>query len=123
MSLQGRGLDPSNLVSQAQSGFARHDTFEERRQTWSQAPEDSLLHQQDQRGLALQGGSNASNGAVRAVSPTRDPAGADAKRGGPVEFNHAISYVNKIKVRQTRAAVIRLPHGWSRDHRLSTTCQ
>lgn len=55
--------------------------------------------------------SAASNGVARAVmagSPT--PAqqvayaqqgafgAADLKRGGPVEFNHAISYVNKIKV-------------------------
>lgn len=30
---------------------------------------------------------------------------ADGKRGGPVEFNHAISYVNKIKVRLLHFAV------------------
>jgi len=31
--------------------------------------------------------------------------GADVKRGGPVEFNHAISYVNKIKVSLFRSSV------------------
>jgi paired amphipathic helix protein Sin3a len=73
------------------------------------------MQQQEQRGVSsLQSAvSAASNGLTRpamAGSPT--PAqqgaygqqggvygGADLKRGGPVEFNHAISYVNKIKVR------------------------
>lgn len=103
-SLQGRGLEPSTLSSQTQPGFGRQETFEDRRQGWSQAPEEPLLHQQDQRVVS----GNAANGAVRPVSPPRDSlaAAADSKRGGPVEFNHAISYVNKIKVRDLGSTAI-----------------
>jgi paired amphipathic helix protein Sin3a len=72
------------------------------------------MQQQEQRGVsslqsAVSAASNGVNRTVMAGSPT--PAqqgayaqqggafgGADLKRGGPVEFNHAISYVNKIKV-------------------------
>lgn len=69
--------------------------------------------QQDQRNVSqLQSAVAAANGQVRAAQGS-SPApgqqglftqqgglfnGADVKRGGPVEFNHAISYVNKIKV-------------------------
>ena len=71
------------------------------------------MQQQAQRGVSsLQSAvSAASNGVARpamAGSPTPAQHGsysqqggafgaADLKRGGPVEFNHAISYVNKIK--------------------------
>ena len=73
---------------------------------------DSSIHQQEQRGVSsLQNAvSAATNGTARtvmAVSPAPPttfgqpsglfPQSGDLKRG-PVEFNHAISYVNKIKV-------------------------
>lgn len=79
----------------------------------------STISQQDQRGVSqLQNAVTAvTNGVARpalAGSPgpgqpgnftaqgalfTANPAGFnEVKRGGPVEFNHAISYVNKIKV-------------------------
>ncbi|KIV86574.1 hypothetical protein PV11_02175 [Exophiala sideris] len=79
----------------------------------------SALGQQDQRGVStLQNAVTAvTNGATRpalAVSPGSGQNGSytqqggsfagnsslgELKRGGPVEFNHAISYVNKIKNR------------------------
>lgn len=112
-SLQGRSragpYESSNLSTQAQPGLAREAALEDRR-GWSQAPEDaSAIHQQEQRGVSsLQ---NAASAATQRgglpLSPPRESAGqqgaafgaaADPKRGGPVEFNHAISYVNKIKV-------------------------
>ena len=74
----------------------------------------TAMQQQEQRGVSsLQSAvSAASNGITRPAmpgSPTPAQQGlypqqgglfgaADLKRGGPVEFNHAISYVNKIKV-------------------------
>lgn len=68
------------------------------------------IAQQDQRGVSqLQSAVTAvANGTARpaiAGSPGPSQAGGftsvqgELKRGGPVEFNHAISYVNKIKVR------------------------
>ena len=111
-SLQSRSragpYESSNLSAQAQPVLTRE--IEERR-GWSQAPEEaSAIHQQEQRGVSsLQ---NAASAATQRgglpLSPPRETAnqqgaafGAanDPKRGGPVEFNHAISYVNKIKVR------------------------
>lgn len=80
----------------------------------------SLMHQQEQRGVSqLQNAvTAAANGVSRAAlvtSPAPGTSGGysqgqgglfasntnagDLKRGGPVEFNHAISYVNKIKNR------------------------
>ena len=106
--LQGP-LDPSglSLSSQGQQQIGRQDPFDDRA-SWNRA-DDAMLNQQEQRGVSsLQNAANvAANGSARANSPSRDSAQpypgpfatvADAKRGGPVEFNHAISYVNKIKV-------------------------
>lgn len=72
---------------------------------------DALLaHQQEQRGVAqLQSAANASDQGQMPVSQNVSPSsqGATLPNGlglaqgqsrGPVEFNHAISYVNKIKV-------------------------
>ena len=77
------------------------------------------MQQQEQRGVSsLQSAvSAASNGIARnAIAGSPTPTGqsafnqqgglygaADLKRGGPVEFNHAISYVNKIKASFTPA--------------------
>lgn len=92
------------------------DAFGETRRGWSQPLEDNAasLNQQEQRGVSqLQNAATAAqNGVTRAMAGSPGPAqqnafaqlqgggfGApDLKRGGPVEFNHAISYVNKIKV-------------------------
>lgn len=89
-----------------------------------------MAHQQDQRGVSqLQGAASAASGMGRPsmmVSPASGQhnlnqpmnslAGvgsgmlqgsqADLNKRGPVEFNHAISYVNKIKVSSTRALSI-----------------
>lgn len=84
---------------------------------------------QEQRGVStLQSAVTAvTNGTTRsalAVSPGPGPGGpyppaapgfagnaaiGDMKRGGPVEFNHAISYVNKIKVRENASLVRNIP--------------
>ena len=77
------------------------------------------MQQQEQRGVSsLQSAvSAASNGIARtAMAGSLTPTGqgafnqqgglygaADLKRGAPVEFNHAISYVNKIKASFTPA--------------------
>jgi len=72
----------------------------------------TAIHQQEQRGVSqLQNAVSAATGgsARTALAGSPGPAQAgmyaqpgamlgDLKRGGPVEFNHAISYVNKIKV-------------------------
>jgi paired amphipathic helix protein Sin3a len=83
-----------------------------------------MAHQQDQRGVSqLQGAASAASaglgraallgvsaapGAASLTQPMNSLAGvgsnmlqgsqADLNKRGPVEFNHAISYVNKIKV-------------------------
>lgn len=76
----------------------------------------ALAHQQEQRGVSqLQNAVSAATGRSM-MSPSVDPStslqgqamngaaqlpqmgGAAAEKRGPVEFNHAISYVNKIKV-------------------------
>lgn len=104
------------------SGLSRQDTVESGR-GWGQqiSPNaraarlpgfdlDSEAMQQEQRNVSqLQNAATAAaNGHTRLVGSSPPPgpfpaggifgSGADAKRGGPVEFNHAISYVNKIKV-------------------------
>jgi paired amphipathic helix protein Sin3a len=111
-SLQGRSragpFESSNLSAQTAPGLGRDNAIDERR-GWSQAPEDaSAIHQQEQRGVSsLQNAASAATQRGGLPSPPREPANqqgaafgaaADPKRGGPVEFNHAISYVNKIKV-------------------------
>jgi paired amphipathic helix protein Sin3a len=78
----------------------------------------ALAHQQEQRGVSqLQNAVSAATGrsimspSVGAATPLAVQAlnsaaqlpqmgGVAAEKRGPVEFNHAISYVNKIKVRQ-----------------------
>lgn len=90
-----------------------------------------MAHQQDQRGVSqLQGAASAASGMGRPsmmVSPAsgqqhnlnqpmNNLAGvgsgmlqgsqADLNKRGPVEFNHAISYVNKIKVSSARALFV-----------------
>ncbi len=81
----------------------------------------AAVHQQEQRGVSsLQNAvTAASNGNARTGVPASPPGqaagypqgafGADLKRGGPVEFNHAISYVNKIKVSILKPANIGAP--------------
>ena len=80
------------------------------------SPEQNAIHQQQERGVNyLQNAvSAATSGGMRAgVSPRTTPAPgqqetstdiqqAMAEKKGPVEFNHAISYVNKIKVSGVR---------------------
>jgi paired amphipathic helix protein Sin3a len=79
----------------------------------------ALAHQQEQRGVSqLQNAVSAAAGRS-ILSPSMDNAtpalgqvlngvppaqlgGVGAEKRGPVEFNHAISYVNKIKVRTPR---------------------
>ncbi|RMZ91337.1 hypothetical protein DV736_g1446, partial [Chaetothyriales sp. CBS 134916] len=85
------------------------DPFTDRRRAWSPVPDESAptAHRAEQQAVSLPTAvPTASNGAVRPPSPAAQPAAyplgfgaADLKRGGPVEFNHAISYVNKIKNR------------------------
>lgn len=82
----------------------------------------AMSHQQDHRGVAqLQGAASAASGMGRSAMQQLSGAGpnaslnqpmnslagvggmlqgghADLNKRGPVEFNHAISYVNKIKV-------------------------
>lgn len=74
--------------------------------------QEPVAHQQEQRGVSqLQSAASASAtaGARAALAGSPGPGGnypsntmgsvfAEGKRSGPVEFNHAISYVNKIKV-------------------------
>lgn len=78
---------------------------------------ESAAMQQEQRNVshlqnAATAAANSQNRPTQGSSPTPPQSnifgagsglfgsGSDVKRGGPVEFNHAISYVNKIKVRR-----------------------
>lgn len=78
-----------------------------------QYDQESAMAQEQRNVSHLQNAAAAANGQPRpAQGSSPSPAqaaffppqgglfanGADVKRGGPVEFNHAISYVNKIKV-------------------------
>jgi paired amphipathic helix protein Sin3a len=76
----------------------------------------ALAHQQEQRGVSqlqnavsaatgrsilspsLENATPALNQVLQSVVPGAQLGGAGAEKRGPVEFNHAISYVNKIKV-------------------------
>ena len=78
----------------------------------------ALAHQQEQRGVSqLQNAVSAATGrsilspsldnatpalsqALNGAAPVAQLGGVGAEKRGPVEFNHAISYVNKIKVRE-----------------------
>ncbi|KAI9741094.1 MAG: Transcriptional regulatory protein sin3 [Cirrosporium novae-zelandiae] len=103
--------------SQPQTVHMDYQTQQEQHSTPTSA---TLVHQQEQRGVSqLQNAvSAATNGAqvrqqmqlstpeAQGVPISQSPAGvngaggaqAGLERRGPVEFNHAISYVNKIKV-------------------------
>lgn len=79
----------------------------------------ALAHQQEQRGVSqLQNAVSAATGrsilspsmdsitpalgqALSGMTPVAQLGGIGAEKRGPVEFNHAISYVNKIKVGNT----------------------
>ncbi|KAK5088116.1 Transcriptional regulatory protein sin3 [Lithohypha guttulata] len=125
-SLQNRNRDPFDTMPPA--GLPRQDTVESTR-SWAQQISPAARHArlpgydpdseamlQDQRNVSqLQNAASAAaNGHTRPAqgsSPIPGQQGlypqqaslfgngADIKRGGPVEFNHAISYVNKIKNR------------------------
>ena len=72
--------------------------------------QDAAIHQREQRGVsslqnAVSAATNASRAAVASPAPQSAFgqsaglfSGAGDPKRGPVEFNHAISYVNKIKV-------------------------
>lgn len=94
----------------------------------------AMAHQQDQRGVSqLQGAASAASAGLGRQSMMQvSPAGqalnqpmnslagvgsgmlqgsqADLNKRGPVEFNHAISYVNKIKVSNTVLLFMVLKH-------------
>ena len=72
--------------------------------------QEAAIHQREQRGVsslqnAVSAATNGSRAAIASPAPQGTfgqggglfPGAGDLKRG-PVEFNHAISYVNKIKV-------------------------
>jgi len=102
----GRPVGPSAPAQQQH--MSPHETARQQEQL--------AMHAQEQRGVnSLQNAVSAATGVgtVRAgVSPRATPiplpvtdggavdAQTNADKRGPVEFNHAISYVNKIKVRQ-----------------------
>lgn len=96
-------------------------SFEGRQQEQDRAANAALVHQQEERGVSqLQSAVSAATNGASARQPMMHmspgppanlihPAGTipgagvpgaqgDLGRRGPVEFNHAISYVNKIKV-------------------------
>jgi len=109
----GRPVGPATVsaqLAQAQQAEAREREHQ------------AAVHQQEQRGVSqLQSAvSAATNGGLprqalmspsgghatplpgqEAVGPDGQPVGAGMEKRGPVEFNHAISYVNKIKVYRT----------------------
>ncbi|OJJ46130.1 hypothetical protein ASPZODRAFT_133127 [Penicilliopsis zonata CBS 506.65] len=111
-----------------------HYEYQTQQDQQAAATTASLAHQQDHRGVAqLQGAAHAASAAavgrpslLQAVSASGQPANlsqpmnslagvgsnvlqggqADLNKRGPVEFNHAISYVNKIKNRFSSAPEI-----------------
>jgi len=114
-----RMMGPSLYQQEAQApGQEHHYGYTTQEQQGAAA----LSHQQDHRGVAqLQGAASAASGMGRPgmmptsgagpnaslTQPMNSLAGvggmlqgghADLNKRGPVEFNHAISYVNKIKV-------------------------
>jgi paired amphipathic helix protein Sin3a len=82
---------------------AQHSTYE------AQQAAAAAAHQQQQRGVSQLTSAVATLGHPgpprNAQTPTpggqpgMNGGGAQLEKRGPVEFNHAISYVNKIKVR------------------------
>lgn len=111
-------------VNQGQPQDHHYDYQREQEQQTS-ANAAALAHQQEQRGVSqlqsaataaaqrsslLPGGSGPAPGAIHNQSVSglvgmagagAIPSQADLNKRGPVEFNHAISYVNKIKVSGT----------------------
>lgn len=127
-----RMMGPSSMYQQEGQGPSQdhHYGYQGQEQGAS-----ALTHQQDHRGVAqLQGAASAASGLGRPsmmqvsgagqnaslTQPMSSLAGvggilsgghADINKRGPVEFNHAISYVNKIKVstpEQTHVADVRI---------------
>lgn len=100
-----------------------HYEYQNQQEQQAAAAGAAALHQQDQRGVSqLQSAAAATSGvgrpSIMQASPgtasgngpmnslagvgagvLQGPQGGDLNKRGPVEFNHAISYVNKIKVR------------------------
>jgi paired amphipathic helix protein Sin3a len=119
----------------AQSQLQDHHYDYQSQQEQQASATAAALHQQEQRGVSqLQSAVAATAGAGRPSllqaspgsgsaagpnQPMNSLAGigsgvlqgsqADLNKRGPVEFNHAISYVNKIKVSTIRASPIRGP--------------
>ena len=114
-------LYPQQNGSQ-QSAQDHHYEYQSHQEQQAAANAVAMAHQQDQRGVSqLQGAASAASGGLGRSSllhmspapgqgPMSQPMnnlvgiGANVLQGdpskrGPVEFNHAISYVNKIKVR------------------------
>lgn len=108
---------PANLLSYGQQqGPAGDVAYDSRHE--QEAANAALVHQQEQRGVSqLQNAvtaatnGNAGRGQMMQISPGSGQPATLAQQGGqgllpgqpgdlkrgPVEFNHAISYVNKIK--------------------------
>lgn len=115
-----RMMAPGMFSQQAGQGQHQDHPYEYPTQQEQQAAAGAaaMAHQQDQRGVSqLQGAASAASGLGRPSMMSGQPnlnqpmnslAGvgsgmlqgtqADLNKRGPVEFNHAISYVNKIKV-------------------------
>lgn len=118
----GSRMMASGMYGQQGPGQPHDQHYEFPNQQEQQAAA-TMAHQQDQRGVSqLQGAASAASGMGRPgmmqVSPGQasnfsqsmnslagvgsgvlQGSQADLNKRGPVEFNHAISYVNKIKVR------------------------
>jgi paired amphipathic helix protein Sin3a len=109
---------PANLPTYAQQQGPVNDVPYDNRHE-QEAENAALVHQQEQRGVsqlqnAVSAATNetAARGQVMQISPSSGQAATLVQQGGqgllpgqagdmkrgPVEFNHAISYVNKIKV-------------------------
>lgn len=116
--VMGGGLYGQQGQNQAQE---HHYEYENQQAQQASAASAAALHQQEQRGVAqLQNAAavtaaagrgsllQPSTGTATGPGPMNNLAGigsnvlqgtqADLNKRGPVEFNHAISYVNKIKV-------------------------
>lgn len=121
-----RMMGPGMFGQQGGQGQPREHHYDYPPQQEQQGANPNMAHGQDQRGVSqLQGAASAAASAglgrpgMMQVSPAgQNPnlnqpmnslagvgsgmlqgAQADLNKRGPVEFNHAISYVNKIKVR------------------------
>lgn len=119
-----RMMGPGMFGQQGGQGQPREHHYDYPSQQEQQGPGPSVPHGQDHRGVSqLQGAASAASAGLGRPSMMQvSPAGqgpnlsqpmnslagvgsgmlqgsqADLNKRGPVEFNHAISYVNKIKV-------------------------